>query len=176
VEGLTTIALLAGVHFVVAYAFRLGSDLLAGVLGPFYIFLAGIGNEGATALMLAVVITLVPRVGTASLFGFVELLFVSVACILNEVLLAAFGLTTTSRLRKPGRRAPWAVVGSVALALGTAKALSIYAQLCLVQVMYRLFYADWYVLAAALWVGLFYASLGAGLGTLLGYQLRRTAR
>lgn len=191
VEGLTTIGLLAGVHFVVAYAFRLGSDILAGVLGPFYIFVAGIGNEGAAALMLAVVVTLVPRVGTASLsiatvfllnsmftgqFGFVELLFASVACMLNEGLLASLGVTTTKRLRRPAHRAPLLVIARVALAIGTAKGLTLYTQLCLVQVLYRLYYADWYMLAAALWVGLGYASLGAGVGTLLGYQLRRTAR
>ena len=191
VNGLSTIGLLAAVHFVAAYAFRLGSDILAGVLGPFYVFLAGLGNEGVSALMLAVVVTLVPRVGAASLsmatvfllysmftgqFGFVDMLFLSVGCVANETLLALSGVTTTQRFRQPAETLPLHAVVRLALALGSAKALTLYTQLCLYQVVYRLYYADWYILAVTLWVGLGYGTLGAACGAVLGSQLRRTAR
>lgn len=190
VEGLATIGMMAAVQFAAAYVFRIGTHVLAGLLGPFAIFVTGLGNEGVSGMLMAATITLVPRVGAASLtlatlwllnslftgqFGLVDIEFVILSCLACELTLALLGVTTTSQIRRPARHAPWSMVLRVALALGSAKALALYLDLCLVQVLYRLYFAPWYVLAVALCVGLGYGATGAAAGTVLGYQLRRTA-
>jgi hypothetical protein len=191
VEGLATIGLVAGLHFVVSYASRIAGFFLGGLLGPFQIFVAGVGNELAASLLLATAVTLVPRVGTLTLssvtvfllnalftgqFGVVDVLFVSVSAALGEAALALAGVTTTRRLRQPVGHAPLSSVLSVAVALGTANAATLFAQFCLFQVLYRLYFAAWYVAAVALVTGLLYGSAGAAWGTVLGYRLRRTRR
>lgn len=190
-EALATIGLVSGLHFVVSYVSRIGGNILAGVTGPFYIFIAGLGNEVLPSLLLAVLIVLVPRPGTWTLsslavfllnamftgqIGVVDVLFVTVSIVLGETLLALFGVTTSGTLRRPSPKASIRAVLSLTLAIGAANAMTLYAQFCLIQVLHRLFFAAWYVAAVSLFTGFVYGAVGAACGTLLGYQLRRTVR
>ena len=190
-EGLVTIALVAGLHFVVSYAFRLGGNLLAGLIGPFYVFVAGIGDEGLASLLMAAAVTLVPRAGAFTLssltvfllnalftgqLGIADVLFVTVSSVLGEACLAAVGATTTPWLRRPAPHASVSAVLRIAVALGVANAATLCTQFCLTQVLHRLFFAPWYVAAVSLIPGLVYGGIGAGWGTVLGYRLRRTSR
>lgn len=191
VVGLTTIALVAGLHFSVSYVARLGGDVLAGVLGPFAIFVAGLGNEAIPSLLLAAVVTLVPRPGVWTLssltvfllnaiftgqIGLADVLFVTVSIALGETLLALLGVTVGPQLGLVGGRFGWSFALRVAVAIGVANAATLYAQFCLVQVLYRLFFASWYVLAVSIVTGLLYGALGAVVGAMIGSRLRRTAR
>jgi hypothetical protein len=191
VEGLATIGMVAGLHFVVSYASRLAGYVLGGLLGPFQIFVAGLGNELAASLLLAVAVTLVPRVGTFTIssltvfllnalftgqFGLVDVLFVTASAVLGEGALALMGATTSDRLARPSARVPWDGAARVALAVGTANAAALFVQFCLVQVLYRLHFADWYVAAVALVTGLLYGTAGGAWGAAFGFRLRRTVR
>ena len=191
VEGLATIALFAALHFACSYASRVGGNVLAAVLGPFATFVAGLGGEGATSLLLAAAVVTIPRCGTFALssltvfllnalftgqFGLIDVLFVAVSASLGEFCLAACGVTTTPWLRRPASRTPLAAVGAIAVSLGAANAATLYAQFCLIQVLHRLFFAAWYVSAVALVTGLLYGGIGAALGAALGFRLRRTRR
>lgn len=190
-DGLAIIGTVASLHFVASYVARIGGDVLASVTGPFNIFIAGIGNEGVTCLLLATLIVLIPRPGTALFssatvfllnamftgqFGLVDVLFVSVSILCTETALALLGVTTGAALRRPAAAPPWHVILRVAAAIGMANAVTSYAQFCLLQVLLRLFFADWYIAAVALVTGLFYGGIGAALGTVLGYRLRKGAR
>lgn len=191
VEGLATIALFAALHFACSYASRIGGNILAGLLGPFATFVAGLGGEGATSLLLAAAVVTIPRTGTFALstvtvfllnalfagqFGLVDVLFVAVSAALGELCLALCGVTTTPWLRRPARRIPLPAVAAVAVSLGVANAATLYSQFCLIQVLHRLFFAAWYVTAVALITGLAYGGIGAGLGAVVGFRLRRTRR
>lgn len=188
--GLAAIGLLSGVQFVVSYASRIGSDLLAGALGPFNVLVTGLGHEGLTSLVAAATVVLFPRPGTyllssAALFalngifsgqlGLVDILFVSVGIGLTEAALAATGVTVGQGLApaaEPGR----GTVARVALAVGAANALTLAVQFSLYQVLHRLYFAPWFVALVALWTGLVYGALGAAVGTRWGYRLRRVLR
>jgi hypothetical protein len=189
VEGLSMIGMVAGMHFAVSYVSRLGGGVLAALLGPFAIFVASLGSEGLVCLLLGVVVTLVPRVGTLAVsslavfvlnalvsgqLGLADVLYVTVSAALGEAALAALGVTTGAWRHRPAKRPGAAVVLRVALALGLANAATLYAQFCLTQVLFRLFYAGWYVAAVALLAGLCYGACGAALGALLGGELKRT--
>jgi hypothetical protein len=54
--------------------------------------------------------------------------------------------------------------------------VALYAQFCLIEVLYRLFFAGWYVAAVAVVTGFLYGGAGAFMGARLGSELRRTAR
>ncbi|MBX9790798.1 MAG: hypothetical protein K2Y37_17915 [Pirellulales bacterium] len=191
VEGLTTIALIAGLYFAVSYASRLAGDALAAITGPFYVFIAGVGNEGLTSLLWATLVVLLPRVGTiflASLvvfllqavftgqFGIVDLLFVSVSIALAEAALAIAGVTTASGFANPRTAPTGSQVLRVAGALGCANAATLFAQYCLIEVLHRLYFATWYVASVSLVTGFVYGAVGAAIGTRFGFRLRRTAR
>ncbi len=190
--GLTSIGLIAGLLFIVSYASALGSNLLTVLLGPFAVFVSGVANEGLTCLLMALVVTLIPVPGSVALasmaiflinssvsgqFGITELLFVTVSILLREGFLAASGVTTFWRPGQPEQQTNWhALAWRVALVLGLANAATMLVQFCLVQVLYRLFYAAWYVWSVSLVTGLFYGLVGALLGVRLGIELRRVAQ
>jgi len=190
-ENLARIGMFGSLLFVVSYTARIGGDLLAGVTGPFYIFVVGVANEGVACLLLAALLTLAPRVGVWTMssltvfllnamftgqFGLVDLLFVTVSILLGETALALLGVTNGVGMRQPRRSATPGIVARMALAIGLSNAATLYVQYCLIQVLHRLFFATWYVVGVSLITGLLYGGVGAALGTLLGYQLRRTVR
>jgi len=190
-EGLTTIALIAGLYFGASYTSRLAGDVLAAVTGPFYVFFAGVGNEGLTSLLWATLIVLLPRAGTillASLvvfllqaiftgqFGVVDLLFVSVSIALAEIALALAGVTTGTSFTRPRAEPSAGQIARVAVALGCANAVTLFAQYCLIEVLHRLYFATWYVASVSLVTGLLYGAIGAAIGAKFGFRLRRTAR
>jgi len=190
-EALATVAMIGGLHFAVSYASRIATDVVAAATGPFAIFLAGIGNEGLTSMLLAALVTLVPRPGTLTLsnltvfllnamftgqFGLADVLFVTVSIVLGEGALAALGVTTGRAFRRPGATATPNLAVRMGLAIGLANAATLYVQFCLIQVLHRLYFATWYVASVALLTGLIYGALGAGWGTGVGFQLRRVAR
>ncbi len=190
-EGLTTIALIAGLYFGASYTSRLAGDVLAAVTGPFYVFFAGVGNEGLTSLLWATLIVLLPRGGTillASLvvfllqaiftgqFGVVDLLFVSVSIALAEIALALAGVTTGTSFARPRAEPSAGQIARVAMALGCANAVTLFAQYCLIEVLHRLYFATWYVASVSIVTGLVYGAIGAAIGVRFGFRLRRTAR
>lgn len=191
IEGLATIGLISGLHFAVSYTAALFGTMLRPLFGPFVIFVTGLGDEGIPCLLLAVIVTLLPRPGTLMLtnltlfilncvfggsFGLIQLLFVTVSIVLGEGILAAMRVTTGASLRQPGAKAPLPVVGRMAVTIGLVNAAPLLVQYCLYQVMYRLQFATWFIIAGTLIPGFFYGAIGAAIGTLLGYRLRRVAR
>lgn len=192
VESLTTISLFSGAHFLVAYAARWSGDVLAGLTGPFAVFLAGVGNEGLTSILVAALLVLVPRVGVIALssltvfalqamftgqLGLVDLLMVTISILVQETLAWLFGITRAGQAAaSPRDRATFGYAARMALAIGLGNAIALYAQFCLVTVLYRLFFAAWYIAAVVLLTGLIYGGLGAAAGAVLGVRLRRTAR
>ena len=93
--------MLASLHFAVSFASRLFDAVLMTLLGPFFIYIAGIGDEGIPSLLLATTVALVPRVGTATL----SLLTV---WLLNGLITGTF--TIVNRVTQPTYYRPGKVV------------------------------------------------------------------
>ncbi|MBA4016437.1 MAG: hypothetical protein C0483_04545 [Pirellula sp.] len=111
---LTTIAVLAALHFAVSFASRMVGGVLYVFLGPWSTFVDGIGGEGIPCLLLAVTVALVPRVGTATYailtvwllnaivsgtFSVTSIVQVSVSVVMHESILALSGVTLGRRRR-----------------------------------------------------------------------------
>jgi hypothetical protein len=190
-EGLVTIGLVAGLHFVVTYTSMIANMALRTLLGPMATFITGIADEGIPCLLVAILLTLYPRPGTLMLtnmasfvlncvfggfFGLMTVLFVTVSIVLGEGSLALMRVTTGPSLRTPRAVPDWTIVFRVALGVGLANALPFPAQYGFSMALYRMHYPAWYIVAVTLFPGLIYGMLGAAVGTRLGYKLRRTAR
>lgn len=180
---LTTIAVLAALHFAVSFAARMAGGVLYVFLGPWSTFVDGIGGEGVPCLLLAVTIALVPRVGTATYailtvwllnavvsgtFNATSIVQVSVSVVMHELILALFGVTLGNRRRK-------GEIVRVALAVGAANAAVLYAQFWVAIELYRLHFPRSFVHQVALVTGFGYGAVGAAVGAAWGRRLRRTA-
>lgn len=187
---LSTIAMLATLHFAASFVAKLGATVLYALLGPFYIFPDGIGGEMLPCLLLAAAVTLVPRVGTAAMtiavvallnaivggsFAVASLLLVTISITVHELVLGAAGVTLESPFTRPVGRLTKSLVIRTALAVGIANCLTLYVQYFNYIVFYKQHVDLWFVHAAALITGLIYGAIGAAVGTAWGFRLRRTA-
>jgi hypothetical protein len=187
---LSTIAMLAALHFGVSFGARMLGTVWYAFLGPFSIYVDGILSEGLRCLMLAVAVTLVPRVGTAGLtiavvailnaivsgtFAVASLVQAGVSIVVFELVLGTLGVTLESSLRRPAARLANSLVWRTALAVGIANGMKLYAQYFVSMWLYRFHFDMWFVHSAALAAGFLYGSIGAAVGTVWGFSLRRTA-
>ncbi len=190
VEWLTTVAMLASLHFAISYVSVLVRSVLAALLGPATDWIMGLADQGVQGMLLAVALVLFPRVGTATALMLTayllngifsgtlnvsSVLMIAASVAIHEVVLAAAGASRASDLQQPGVVPPTAIWIRTALAIGTCKALSALVQYLIYMYMLRLFYPTWFVVTSAVLTGLGYASIGGAWGVWLGYRLRRGA-
>ncbi|MCK6529021.1 hypothetical protein L6R50_16160 [Myxococcota bacterium] len=185
---LMTIALFGTALSVIGFAADLLGTVAAAVLGPFQVLVLGLVQDLLRYSLVATLLLLAPRPGTAALamttgFGLhalalggvspTGLLFLGTAVALQESLLWVAGVTR-GRWAEPGTPflAQWI---PLAAALTTASAASAFASLALHSVLYRLFFAPWYVALVVLVPSGLYVVIAAAVGLRLGRGLREVA-
>lgn len=189
-EGLAIIGLFAGLQFVVSFAAAVADTAFYVIAGPLSPFIAGLGDEGARCLLLATLITILPRPGVLMLSSVTVALlnaivsgnlnmsvplFVAVGAMTGEVFLAVLGVTTGNAFQSPRQSPSWSIVVRMATAIGVTNGVKLFLQFSLYFLIFRVPYSVVYITAVA-GTGLVYGALGAVLGTFVGYRLRRTAR
>jgi hypothetical protein len=181
---LTTIAVFGSLSFTVGAASQLVGLGLSSVLGPFAPFVLGLADDALRMCLVGALLALVPRVGTfalATLIGWlmralalgsvhpVDAIYLGSAVFWTEGLLWLSGVTRGDRHWLEGRWAWLRLSAGLALpnAVGTATGLAISV------VLYRLYYADWYLGATVLLPGLVYATIGCAVAVPFARSLRR---
>ena len=165
-------------------------NLVRAILGPFSVLLIGLINETLYyALLTALLIYIIGAPRKAETTNHIRAKGSGVILLVSAVRLllggVTFGLFTpmaivytgtsvllleTGFLLVRGRSLlAWAVV------LGICDALSVYVDLQLSILFYRLFYADWYIILRILIEGFVYTFIGVLLGARLGRGLWRVA-
>lgn len=154
---LVTIALFGSLQFVVGAAAQLIGTGVAAVLGPFATLLTGLIDDAFSYALLATLVTLLPRPGTATLsvlvgwllrglafgsFSVTDLLFLGTRIACLEGALWAVGLTRGGAWRDQPRWSRWLRLSS---GFAVASLVSTVTALLLHVVLYRLFFAGWYV-------------------------------
>ncbi|MBL8825951.1 MAG: hypothetical protein JNM18_03135 [Planctomycetaceae bacterium] len=190
VHGLAVIGAVSSLHYTVGAISRIGGQLLQGIMGPYAVFIHGVGDEAIPCFLSAILVVLRPKPGTVGVsqltvfllmvvtsgtIGFTALLFISTSVLLHEVLLAVLGVTVGSVVPTPRPTAPAHVSLRIALAIGLANGAVLFAQFAYYRLMYRLQFDEWYVLSVAGVTGVVYGTIGAALGVISGYQLRRSS-
>ena len=154
---LTTIALFSSLTFSTGALSQLLAMGFAALLGPFSMLVTGLVDDAVRMALLATLVTLLPRPGTITvavllswmLRGFVlgsfnptDVLFVGARIAWLEGLLWLWGLTSSGRWRRESRVRRWL---RLAGAFGLASVASSATGLVLSAVLFRLYYAAWYV-------------------------------
>lgn len=174
---LTTIAMFGALTFSVGVASQVLGLGIGTVLGPFAPFAIGLFDDAVRMCLAATLLMLVPRVGVASvalLVGWlmravvlgaahpVDLLYLGSAIATQESALWVSGVTR-------GAASSW---GRLVVGLALPHAFSALLSLAVSSVVYRLYYAEWYVVAIVLVPGLFYAMLGCALAVPFARRVR----
>lgn len=182
---LMTIALFGSALYLVGTASDLLSMAVSAVLGPFSSVVTGlVADVGRTAL-LGTLVVLLPRPGTLTLaivsgwllraltmgsVGPADVLYTGVSVATHEGFAWLSGLTRGGAWREegPGRR--WA---RLAAGFGGASVVVTLAGLWLHVILFRLYFADWYVALQVLVPGLLYTTIAARLATEFADGLRK---
>ncbi len=187
VVGMTRIALLSGVHFAISFTSRIADAVISVLVGPYFIFVSGIGGEVLPTLIQAVTVAIIPRPGTLALsnltvailngicageLGPTDIWFAIVGATLGEFCLLLTGATKWSGDVMPFAPRDWSWPLRCALALSIYNGASWFLLYCMYEVLSRLYYPPSYIAAVALIVGALYGGLGAIVGARWGVRLR----
>jgi len=185
---LMTISLFGSLTFLVGAVGRLLTMGLATVLGPFASLLTGLVDDCLRYALLATLVSLLPRPGTASLavltgwllagftmgtFSPTDLLFVGGRVLWLEGLLWLSGITRVPGWQDEGPFRRWL---RLSLGFGGASVLASATGLVLHVTLYRLFLAPWYVALILALPGFAYIVLACGLAVPFADSLRRVQR
>lgn len=176
---LMTVALFGALTFTVGVVGQLAGLAVGALLGPFSVLLTAAFDDTLRTALLACLLTLLPRQGVAAstvLVGWllsglalgglspVDLVFVGARVFWLEAALWAAGVTRG----RPGAR-------RLALALTAASLASSAGALALHVVLYRLFWAPWYVAMVLVGPAGLYVLVACRLAAPLAASLRRVA-
>ncbi len=185
---LTTIAVFATLAFLISTAAAVLAGAAGAVLGPFQTFATGLVDDALRYALLATLVTLLPRPGVVTLsvlvtwlmrgvvlggFGPIDVLFVGGQVFWLESCLWLAGLTRSGAWVESGAVSRWLRLG---LGFGTASLLTSLSGLVLSMVLYRLYYAGWYVGALLALPGFLYVWLACGFATGFAESLRGVER
>lgn len=187
-SDLMTIGLFSSLTFLVGAVGRVLTMGMATLLGPFASLLTGIVDDAFRYTLLATLVTLLPRPGTLALavgtgwllngvamgsFGPTDLLFLGSRIFFLESLLWLTGVT-----RNPSWRDGPAMSRFLRLAagFGLASLASSATGIALHMVLYRLFYADWYIAMMLLGPGFLYVIAACFVAVPFAASLRRVQR
>lgn len=185
---LTTIALFGAMNFLLSAAGRLLGMGVSAVLGPFSILLTGLVDDALRYALLATLITLLPQPGTVALaalvswllsgaalgtFSPLDIVFIGNRVLWLEGALWLCGITRSTRWldEHSGRR--WL---RLSMAFGAASVATTATGIVLHVVLYRLFFAGWYVSMLLIGPGFLYVLMACALAVPFADSLRRIQR
>ncbi len=184
---LITIALFGTCAFaVVNVPSTLLNDFLHIFLGPFSFLISGMFSGIMLYMLTGALVTLIPLHGVVSLMAAMRLLlgmlafghmsplvFLSygVNAFLLELALAGTGFTAASLPTNPVAGFSWQRMARLALACAVADTVATYITMQGMAVLYRLYFADWYIWMVMAVNGFLYTVIGAACGAVLGSRL-----
>ena len=161
------------------------TNLISALLGPISSLITGLINEMLYYALLTSLLILIPKFGVITLVTAVRLLLGGVTLGLltptillhavTAVLLLEAGFQIARKITLDSGAIGGASLLTLALIFGLCDAFTVYVDFQLSMTLYRLFYADWYILARILVDGFSYTFIGVVLGKRLGSGLWRVA-
>lgn len=185
---LVTIAMFTATAFAVGATLQVVGLLFSALLGPFAPFVMGLPDDAFRAVLLAALLTLLPRPGVlaaATAIGFVmrglvlgsfhpvDLLYVGTVISTHELALWLSGITRSDRWREAPAWSRWL---RLCLGLALPNAICTGLGLATTAILYRLWYAPWYVAALIGLPGFLYVAIGCWIAMPIALSLRRISR
>lgn len=176
-KQLIVIALFGATIFVaVSIPSTLIANLISALLGPISFLVTGLINEMLYYALLTALLMLVPKTGVITLVSLVRLLLGGVVLgLFNPTTLVYTGVSVMLleigfRISRNGHR-----LLPLALAFGVCDSAAVFVDFQISMTLYRLFYADWYIISRCVIDGFIYTFVGVLLGRRLGWGLWRVA-
>ena len=161
------------------------TNLISALLGPISSLVTGLINEMLYYALLTSLLVLLPQFGVIALVSAVRLLLGGVTLglltptillhVVTAVLLLEVGFQIARKITLDSGAIGGANLLILAFIFGLCDALTVYVEFQLSMTLYRLFYADWYILTRILVDGFTYTFIGVLLGKRLGAGLWRVA-
>ena len=161
------------------------TNLISALLGPVSSLVTGLINEMLYYALLTSLLVLLPKFGVIALVSAVRLLLGGVTLglltptillhVVTAVLLLEVGFQIARKITLDSGAIGGANLLTLAFIFGLCDALTVYVEFQLSMTLYRLFYADWYILTRILVDGFTYTFIGVLLGKRLGAGLWRVA-
>lgn len=185
---LVTIALFGAAAFAaVSVPSTLFGDFFHVLLGPFGFLISGLFSGVCLYMIIVALVVLIPSPGVVALMALVRLLLGILAfgqltpilllsygihAFLLEALLAGGGVYAWLQAgRGAAQDYPLRRIALVAAICGVADSVATYVSLQAMAVLYRLYYADWYIYLLLAVSGFLYTAIGAVCGMALGRRL-----
>ena len=152
------------------------ANLISALLGPASFLVTGLINEMLYYALLTTLLMLVPKPGVITLVSLVRLLLGGVVLgLFNPTTLVYTGvsillLEAGFKIARNGIR-----LLPLALAFGVCDSIAVYVDFQISMTLYRLFYAEWYIISRCVIDGFIYTFVGVLLGKRLGWGLWRVA-
>ncbi len=182
---LMTIALFGSALFLVGTAADLVAMGVGALLGPLSSIVTGLLSDLGRYTLLATLLALLPRPGTLTLailtgwflrgfttgaFAPVDILYTGMSIGIAEAFAWLAGLTRSGAWRDEPSNRRWA---RLAFGFGAASVCSTFAGLWMHVVLFRLFFAPWYIALQVLVPGLLYAVIACRVATDFAASLRK---
>ena len=161
------------------------TNLISALLGPISSLVTGLINEMLYYALLTSLLVLLPKFGVIALVSAVRLLLGGVTLglltptillhVVTAVLLLEVGFQIARKITLDSGAIGGANLLILAFIFGLCDALTVYVEFQLSMTLYRLFYANWYILTRILVDGFTYTFIGVLLGKRLGAGLWRVA-
>ncbi|MBU2700291.1 hypothetical protein Ga0466249_001383 [Sporomusaceae bacterium BoRhaA] len=186
---LVTIALFGAAAFaVVNVPSTLFGELFHILLGPFGFVISGLFSSVFLYMIVMSLVILIPYTGVIALISIIRMLLGMLAfgqfspitflsygihALFLESFLYGSGMYRYLQSQQTGDKIPVPKMALLAFICAAADCLSIYVSLQSMSVLYRMYYADWYIELILLVNGLVYTAIGAFCGVLLGKRLSK---
>ena len=161
------------------------TNLISALLGPISSLVTGLINEMLYYALLTSLLMLIPKFGVITLVSAIRLLLGGVTLglltptillhVVTAILLLEAGFQIARKITLDSGAIGGANLLALAFIFGLCDALIVYVEFQLSMTLYRLFYADWYILTRILIDGFTYTFIGVLLGKRLGSGLWRVA-
>ena len=152
------------------------ANLIPALLGPASFLVTGLINEMLYYALLTALLMLIPKAGVITLVSLVRLLLGGVVLgLFNPTTLVYTGVSVLLleigfKIVRNGRH-----LLPLALVFGVCDSIAVYVDFQISMTLYRLFYAEWYIISRCLVDGFIYTLVGVLLGKRLGWGLWRVS-
>lgn len=158
------------------------NDFMQILLGPFSFMISGMFSGVLLYMLLASLVIIIPKVGIVTLMLIVRMLInMLVFGHISPLMILVYGVPAIlleaglwlSGITRGNHRSDKSIVFGIALSCSIADMVSTYVNLAAFSFLYRLFYADWYIILCVLVSGCLYPAIGAACGVYLGKELKK---
>jgi hypothetical protein len=173
IEVIVTISIFAALHFGFNFVAQLIDSSVLAILGPFRVFISNFFTECISYMIIISLYMLYPKrgvIGVKLLLSFLISLVLTgggvLLTIINTGIMILLIETVLNRFSTRANLIQFSLLGLVDASVA-------FIQFVEMKLLYRLMYADWYIITMMIVIGFLYTVIGCYIGRYLGRNLKK---